>query len=93
MQVDRTTQKYNNNVQFGAIFKVKKLADSTSDVIIDLVKRNTIEDEVKKINNKFLIGGGELFVYVPDKNLQKLLDNLNSRIANQYHANYLTRVD
>jgi len=93
MQIDKINQRYNNDVQFGAIFKVKKLADSTSDVVIDIVKRHTIEDEVKKIDDKFLIGGGELFVYVPNKNLQNLLSNLNSRIANQYHANYLTRVD
>ena len=94
MHIDKiTAQNNNNNINFGAIFKVNKLADSASEVVLDAVKSCTIPEETQKIQNKFSIGGGELFVFVPNENLQKLLKLLNSRLAHECIAKYLTKVD
>ncbi len=82
----------NNNIHFGAIFNLKKTSDSFSQLIIDAVAESTVPAEAQKIAKKFQIGGGSLFVYVPDENMQKLLDKLKY-ISQDACVQHLTRVD
>ncbi len=84
--------KINSTTNFGAIFKFTKTADSACDIIEDALKKSTVPAEAEKISRKFQIGGGSLYVYVPDENMQKLLNNLKY-ITRSAYTEFLTRVD
>ena len=86
------TNNVNSNTNFGAIFKFTKTADSACDVIQNALKAATVPAEAEKIDRKFQIVGGSLYVYVPDENLQKLLDKLKW-ITKEAYIEYLTRID
>ena len=83
---------YNNSVNFGAIFELKKDEKSMSQIVTNVVCDSTTPEEAQKIREKFLIGGGSIYVYVPDENLQELLKRL-SRTTNTQGIEYLKRVD
>lgn len=82
----------NSNTNFGAIFRYKKTTDPACDIIEDALKASTVRAEAEKIQKKFQVGGGSLYVYVPDENIQKLLDKLKYITKNAY-IDLLTRVD
>lgn len=82
----------NNNIQFGAIFNLKKTTHDVSEVIIDAVAKSTVPAEAEKIAKKFQVGGGSLPVYIPDENMQKLLNKLQF-ISREAIVEHLTRID
>lgn len=81
-----------SSTNFGAIFKFTKTGDPACDIIEGALKASTVPAEVQKISKKFQVGGGSLYVYVPDENMQKLLDKLKYITRNAY-TDLLTRVD
>ncbi len=46
-----------------------------------------------KISQKFQLGGGSLYVYVPDENMEKLLKKVNIVLKRDTVAEFLTRLD
>ena len=85
--------KNNNYSQnFGAIFKFTETSNSLSHIVEKALKESTIPAETQKIEKKFQIGGGSLYVYVPDENLQKLLDKLKY-LKQEAYTEFITRVD
>ncbi len=82
----------NSSTNFGAIFRYTKTADPACEIVENALKASTVKAEAEKIRNKFQVGGGSLYVYVPDENMQKLLDNLKYVAKNAY-TELLTRVD
>ncbi len=91
MQVPKTNTNF--NPQFKAIFKLDKNTKTMCEMVINSVKECTVPEEALKIENKFDIGGGSLYVYVPNENLQKLKNLLSRRIAIEAVTEFLTRVD
>lgn len=91
MQVNNVNRY--NNPQFGAIFKLTKNTSSMSEIVIDSVKSCTVAEEAEKIANKFQIGGGTLFVYVPNARLQELQNLLHRRITSNTISEFITRID
>lgn len=81
-----------SNTNFGAIFKFTKTGDPACDIIEGALKASTVPAEAQKISKKFQVGGGSLYVYVPDENMQKFLDKLKYITRNAY-TDLLTRVD
>ena len=84
--------KINTGTNFGAIFKYTKTADPVCPIVEDALKATTVPVEKEKINKKFQMGGGSLYVYVPDENLNKLRDKLKYIQANSY-TDILVRID
>ena len=82
----------NSNTNFGAIFKYTKTSSSACDIIEKAIKESTVPAEAEKISKKFQIGGGSLYVYVPDENMKKLFDKLKY-ITRESYIDLLTRVD
>lgn len=93
MNIPAINSNYDRNTNFGAIFNLKKTSSSLSQVVIDAVKSSTVPAEAQKIERKFQIGGGSLYVYVPDENLEKLLQKLNNRITPDAQTDFITRID
>lgn len=93
MNIPAVNNNYDRNTNFGAIFNLRKTSNSLSQTVIDAVKNATVPAEAQKIEKKFQIGGGSLYVYVPDENLEKLLQRLNSRITPDAQVDFITRVD
>lgn len=91
MQVPKTNTNF--TPQFKAIFKLDKNTKTMCETVIASVKECTVPEEVSKIENKFDIGGGSLYVYVPNENLQKLKNLLARRIVPEAVPEFLTRVD
>lgn len=81
-----------NNVHFGAIFNLKKTSKEISEVIIDAVSKSTVPAEAEKIAKKFQVGGGSVYVYIPDENMQKLLDKLQF-VSREARIEHLTKID
>ncbi len=90
MNVDNVNN--NTNLQFGAIFKFTKVAGSVGELVEDALKSSTVAAEAEKIERKFAVGGGSLYVYIPDENMEKLLKNLRCLNRDAY-TELLTRVD
>lgn len=86
------TDKINSTTNFGAIFKYTKTSDSVCPVVEEALKAATVPAEREKIEKKFQVGGGSLYVYVPDENITKLLNKLKY-IKSDAYADILTRVD
>ncbi len=84
--------KCDNQTNFGAIFNLKKTPDKISQIVIDAVAESTVPAEAEKIAKKFQIGGGSLYVYVPDENMQKLFNKLKY-VNQEATITHLTRVD
>ena len=82
----------NSNTNFGAIFKYTKTSSSACDIIEKALKESTVPAEAEKISKKFQIGGGSLYVYVPDENMKKMFDKLKY-ITRESYIDLLTRVD
>lgn len=61
------------NPQFRAIFKLRNDGSGIADIITKAVSDCTVKSEANKISQKFQLGGGSLYVYVPDENMEKLL--------------------
>lgn len=91
MQINNVNNQTNPN--FGAIFKLTKNTKSMSEIVIDTVKRCTVQEEAEKIEQKFQIGGGSLFVYVPNARLQELQERLRRIIVSDALPEYITRID
>lgn len=91
MQIHRLNQHM--NPQFGAIFKITKDSSNASETVIETVKECTNDDEAAKIKDKFNIGGGSLYVYVPNENLDNLKKLLNRRIVSNSTTEYITKID
>lgn len=88
MHIDKT----NATTNFGAIFKFKKTSDTVCPIVEDALKAVTVPAEREKIKNKFQVGGGSLYVYVPDENMNKLLDKLKY-IKSEAYTDILERID
>ena len=93
MQIYNSTQKPNYNPQFGAIFKFNKTAESTAEVVLNVIKKSTVTDEAQKLEKKFEVGIGEAYVYIPDARMKEFADRLACSLTQECYNKYLTRVD
>ncbi len=92
MQVNNVNNT-NYNPQFRAIFKLRNDGSGIADIITKAVSDCTVKSEANKISQKFQLGGGSLYVYVPDENMEKLLKKVNIVLKRDTVAEFLTRLD
>lgn len=93
MQIYNSIQKTCYNPQFGAIFKFNKTAESTSEIVLNVIKNSTVADEAEKLEKKFQVGIGEAYVYIPDDNMKDFVRRLECSLTPECYNKYLTRID
>ena len=92
MKISNNTQNF-YNPKFGAIFNFQNDGSYAANSVLRALKTNTVADEAKKLERKFMIGIGQIYVYVPDEKLELLKNKLNCALTQDMYQKYLERVD
>lgn len=79
--------------QFGAIFKFRNDGSKMASDIKRTVAMYTNEAEAQKLENKYELGCGDLYIYIPNSQLDKLKNCLNTDYKSHQYNEYLERMD